>query len=136
MKCRSAVFIAAIIAVVVGWWLITSLTEEGGSGSGAGSAVEDPDDNRVMDMINGKTDGVVMFYADWCSHCQKMKPTFKETAEEAPLPCLLANGDKCPESTENLRIEGYPAVFKIVGGKVTPYTGDRSKESLDAFVRS
>ena len=80
---------------------------------------------------------LVLFYADWCGHCKKIKPVWDETADEV-------NGDEikmikvnCGEGTEKdqevmkkYSIEGYPTIIKFVNGKASMYNGDRDSDSF------
>lgn len=81
-----------------------------------------------------------LFHADWCPHCVKLMPIWKELKEK--------HGDKCNfvevEAKEknvmkNHDINGYPTIKFLPNGLSTPegskeYKGERDIDSLAKFV--
>jgi thioredoxin-like negative regulator of GroEL len=65
--------------------------------------------------IAGKSQVLLMVYANWCSHCNELKPEWdKLPAQLATKPGLedvkvvKLNGDKYKQIIEEHQIEGYP----------------------------
>ncbi len=86
---------------------------------------------------------LVLFYADWCGHCQQFKPIWKETAEQInkggkKIMISVDVGGKDPESSklsEKYGVDGFPTVMIFSNGsKSGPYDGPRTKEGLIAAL--
>ena len=81
---------------------------------------------------------LVLVYADWCGHCQKMKPDWDKLENEFPDKCVSYNSDS-PEGKDMFKkhnLSGYPAIFYIDGNgnKVDDYNGDRKYSALKAAL--
>ena len=86
---------------------------------------------------------LVLFYADWCGHCQKVKPDWKKAADS-----INTSEDKkmimvnCGEGTDEdqkvmkkYNVDGYPTIIKFVNGTPSLYRGDRDADSFkDIFA--
>lgn len=89
-------------------------------------------------------------YADWCGHCQNLIPVWNDlkkklggthefveveqkeidtTNKLAALRKRIKTGDK------QIKYEGFPTLFKIKGGKVSYYQGERNLEALTQFYK-
>ena len=85
---------------------------------------------------------LVLFYADWCGHCKKVKPDWDEAAKEVNVDEVKMIKINCGEGTDadqkimkKYSIDGYPTIIKFVNGKPTLYRGDRDTESFkDMFM--
>ena len=80
---------------------------------------------------------LVLFYADWCGHCKKIKPVWDETAKEVNVDEVKMIKVNCGEGTDEdqrvmkkYSIDGYPTIIKFVNGKATLYQGDRDSDSF------
>jgi protein disulfide-isomerase A1 len=95
-------------------------------------------------VYDDSKDVFVEFYAPWCGHCKRLKPTWDSLGEK-----YAAVKDKLViakmDATENdippsapFRVNGFPTIkFKPAGGReFIDYEGDRSLESLIEFVES
>jgi len=95
-------------------------------------------------VFDGAKDVFVEFYAPWCGHCKRLKPTWDSLGEK-----YAAVKDKLViakmDATENdippsapFRVSGFPTIkFKPAGGReFIDYEGDRSLEALIEFVES
>lgn len=82
---------------------------------------------------------VTLAYADWCGHCQKLKPTWDVVKQEfkgSGLKVVELNADKDQTAMKKLGIQGFPTIFYLTkSGEKKEYTGDRSKASLAAFFK-
>jgi len=95
-------------------------------------------------VFDDEKDVFVEFYAPWCGHCKRLKPTWDSLAEryEGVKDRLLiakmdATENDLPPSVD-FRISGFPTLkFKPAGEKAfVDYNGDRSLESLIEFVEA
>jgi len=80
---------------------------------------------------------LVLFYADWCGHCKKIKPIWEETSSEVNEEELKMIKVNCGEGTsadqkimKKYSIDGYPTIIKFVNGKPQMYQGERDVESF------
>jgi protein disulfide-isomerase A1 len=94
-------------------------------------------------VYDDKKDVFVEFYASWCGHCKRLKPTWDQLAEtfsnskdHITIAKMEAQDNDLPPSVP-FRISGFPTLkFKPAGGREwIDYDGDRSLESLVAFVQ-
>ena len=84
----------------------------------------------------------VMYFADWCGHCQRTKPTFqklgvKQTIGGKTVDVVMVNHDKDPDAApKGVEIRGYPTIhlYNPSGGLAAEYMGDRSEEDMLSFL--
>ncbi|CAK5275629.1 unnamed protein product [Mycena citricolor] len=106
--------------------------------------------DNVYDLVGKEFDKIVFddskdvfieFYASWCGHCKRLKPTWDSLADHyAPLKKTLtivkfeATENDLPPSVP-FSISGFPTIkFKKAGTRdFIDYEGDRSYESLSDF---
>lgn len=87
-------------------------------------------DEQVKDGM--ETPWFVEFYAPWCGHCKQLEPKWAE------LPALLdgkvkvAKVDATVEKAvaEEYKIQGFPTLKLIAGGKMYAYEGDREADAM------
>jgi len=93
---------------------------------------------------------VGLIYANWCGHCQALKPEWKKMKYNIMKTPSYKKGmykfieiedsDKMKDQKinnmnsylkgEKLTANGYPTIFKIKGGKLQYYTNDRTAPEL------
>lgn len=90
----------------------------------------------VEDHVKSGTK-LVLFYADWCGHCKKIKPIWEETSSEVNDEELKMIKVNCGEGTpadqkimKKYSIDGYPTIIKFVNGKAQMYQGERDVDSF------
>ena len=97
------------------------------------------------DLGEGKT--LVMFYADWCGHCKKLKPVWDETSTEVnegssgakmlKVDCGKPNEEPSHKAImEKYGIQGYPTIKVFENGSHSEYEGARTKEGLIGFLNA
>ncbi|KAK0491080.1 protein disulfide isomerase [Armillaria novae-zelandiae] len=113
--------------------------------------IPESQDESVFTLVGKQFDEVVFddskdvfveFYATWCGHCKRLKPTWDNLADH-----FASQKDKIliakMEATENdlppsvpFRVQGFPTLkFKPAGGREwLDYEGDRGFDSLVAYV--
>jgi|SaaInlV_165m_DNA_1040744.scaffolds.fasta_scaffold76085_1 thiol-disulfide isomerase/thioredoxin len=84
---------------------------------------------------------MVMFYVDWCPHCQKAKPIWKKLGDKLSnkLPKLkleMVNGEENRKLAEKYEIQYFPTILYINGDSVVEYEGERELEPLTNFAVS
>jgi len=80
---------------------------------------------------------LVLFYADWCGHCKKVKPDWDEAAKQMNKDEKKMIKVNCGEGTkddkavmEKYNIDGYPTIIIFQDGKPSKYEGNRSKDDF------
>ena len=117
---------------------------------------EIPQEMNTIKVINKKTDKpkLVLIYADWCIHCQSLKPQwndmkvqlinekkyneediFEIESGEQEQKLLDLNGRFIINGQE-IKADGYPTMGKIKEGQFNRYTGGRSVADLCAWAKS
>ena len=83
-----------------------------------------------------------MYYADWCPHCQTVKPEFTEFSNRGSIE---VNGKKCqimmvdaaknPDAAKGKPVKGFPTfLLETTEGKVLEYQGERNTDGWLAFI--
>jgi len=80
---------------------------------------------------------LVLFYADWCGHCKKIKPDWDDAAKDANKEDKKMIKVNCGGGTEKdkelmnkYNIEGYPTIIIFDNGTPAEYTGKRTKDDF------
>jgi thiol-disulfide isomerase/thioredoxin len=96
-----------------------------------------------------------LVYANWCGHCQALKPEWDMFKKNLKMDKKLANKcgifevedadtmkDNKIKKINNkvnggeLQVNGFPTLFKIVGGNIEYYNGERSANSLLEWAKT
>ena len=99
-----------------------------------------------MSQLGGTAEReLLIFYADWCGHCQRLKPEIVKLQEDLPKNSSIEMIDcEDPENDEKkadcekagFPVQGFPTILLKVNGKITEsYEGDRTKEGLSEFLK-
>jgi thiol-disulfide isomerase/thioredoxin len=101
-----------------------------------------------------KHNGVIiigLIHANWCGHCQALKPEWKKmkyNVMKSPSSSSyrfmeIEDSDKAKDYKINvinsklkggkLEVNGFPTIFKIHGGKVHYYEGERNAHGLQGW---
>ncbi|KAL9880311.1 thioredoxin domain-containing protein pretaporter [Glossina fuscipes fuscipes] len=103
-----------------------------------GALVELTEDNFAKHVSSGNH--FVKFYAPWCSHCQRLAPTWEELAKSlenvddvsiAKIDCTVYKS-----ICQDFEVKGYPTLLWIDDGKkVEKYSGGRDHDALQTYVK-
>jgi thiol-disulfide isomerase/thioredoxin len=91
---------------------------------------------------------LVLVFANWCGHCEMLKPEWSKMKEELLMHPGFKHGkileieDSDPEKDaklkelgDNITINGYPTIFKKpYNGPVEYYGGERNKDEMMAWA--
>ncbi|KXN90554.1 Thioredoxin domain-containing protein 5 [Leucoagaricus sp. SymC.cos] len=95
-------------------------------------------DKATFDSTLEKGPAFVKFYAPWCGHCKKLRPTWINLAAHlqnkvtiAEVDCE-AHGSLCASQ----KIQGYPTLIFFTNGVRSEYTGGRRLDQLRAFAET
>lgn len=84
---------------------------------------------------------LVLFYANWCPHCQMFEPVWKNIVGKLAAKKGMQVAEVEFENMEHVpkkykKIRGYPTIQMIKGGKVvSEYNGLRTEEGVLEFVQ-
>ena len=82
---------------------------------------------------------LVLFYANWCGHCKKMKPLWdsasQEVGNEKMIKVDVGEGtSEQKKMMEKYDVQGFPTILVFENGEYVSKHEERSKESfLDFF---
>ena len=93
---------------------------------------------------------IVLVYADWCTYCQQMKPEWNEMknrlgANIETIEIEDSDFDKDMKirdiedrklNGEQLKILGYPTMFKIQNGRADYYGGNRTVDAMTEWANT
>ena len=70
---------------------------------------------------------LMLFYADWCGHCKRMKPEWEKVKSEFPGRCIDVESESITDRHRNqYNVKGYPSIFVVKGEEITEYDGERT----------
>ena len=83
---------------------------------------------------------LVLFYADWCPHCQVFKPVWKNIVDALEKNKKIqvaeveySDMEHVPKKFKNIR--GFPTLQVIKGGKViSEYDGNRTEKEVKEYI--
>jgi thiol-disulfide isomerase/thioredoxin len=85
-------------------------------------------------------------YADWCGHCQALKPKWEQLKKILPkgrvqtIEIEESETDKRAQfektHKKTIDVSGYPTIFKIVNNKIEYYSGPREPKDMKRWVLS
>ncbi len=126
--------IATIALVVISLVLVSaiSMSKEGFFGGSSVPGVGETNDRGTF----------TMYYADWCPHCQNVKPLFKEfmgsgIVEVNGIPVKVAmKEEKEIEKGADPDVKGYPSfLYTDAAGRVVEFQGPRTADGFMKFLK-
>ena|SRR5579872_1505821 len=104
-------------------------------------SVSDFDDKG--NLLNYKGKSIVLFYAEWCGHCQHFKPDYVELSKNGKINYLAVNmsntSDIMKEKMKDwkFKISGFPTIIGFYNGQpYSIYQGDRTKDTLLDYINN
>lgn len=94
---------------------------------------------------------VVLFYAEWCPHCQHMKPEWEkmkhnyennDSVKFIDVESADANKNDIIEeinkriSPNSVNIDGYPTILSMNGNEIDYYKGERTADLMGGWINS
>lgn len=87
---------------------------------------------KFQDDVN-----IILYYADWCSHCPTVKEWYVDLVKQSPKSNLhFKMVEEAEVSEETLKmLPGFPTILIYYSnGNVKQYTGNRSREDLLRYL--
>lgn len=79
---------------------------------------------------------IIYFHMEGCGHCKNFNPEWAKFVQGTDMPNQKINASSGDPLIDKLGVSGYPTVVIIEGGnKVETFEGERTSESLLAFVK-
>lgn len=121
--CTSRTCVLFFILLLLFLLYVTFLKKEG---------FESSCENFEKDIKEDKK--LVLFYADWCGHCNKLKPIWDEASGSVDNKMIKLNvGDGTPEQKtimEKYNIKGFPTIIMFENGENKGQFDKRDKDSF------
>lgn len=84
-------------------------------------------------------------YADWCGHCQTLKPEWQKMKQSLkkinPSIQIVEVEESDTEKLERikkiaggLKVNAYPTIFKYKGGRIEYYNGERLAKPMQSWA--
>jgi thioredoxin-like negative regulator of GroEL len=104
--------------------------------------VSDPKSAEQFTNESRKGYWIVLYYANWCPHCQVMKPEWQKFAEKYAVDKSINVAEVESENLSSVgeehrqNVEGFPTIVCLNKGKpVSKYQGPRTSNDIDNFAR-
>jgi thioredoxin-like negative regulator of GroEL len=85
-------------------------------------------------------DAMILFHLPNCKFCRDMMPEwnkFQAAHQDDPkVTVYKVDGSKHPEIADTNKIRGFPTVIKVMNGKKTMFTGERTAKALEEFLKA
>ena len=81
---------------------------------------------------------LILFYADWCGHCKKMKPEWEklENGQYGKYCKKYESKEITQELSEKYGINGYPTILLIKNDEIVAnYENDRTVYSFEEYIK-
>tara|TARA_B100001093_G_C26719230_1_gene967064 strand:- start:383 stop:742 length:360 start_codon:yes stop_codon:yes gene_type:complete len=78
-----------------------------------------------------------LFKADWCPHCKKFLPLWKELSKKYNnIDYKTMDSEKNKKQIQQWEISGYPTIILKVDNKAIEYNGPRTLENISEFIEN
>ena len=98
---------------------------------------ENPESGLVGEQLGGANPNskIMLFYADWCGHCQNFKPTWNSLKNEnMNIEFEEYNADVHTKEIQQYGIEGFPTIILKSGDDLHKFEENRTVENLKTFI--
>lgn len=136
--------VTVVLMVIVGYMLFLLCTNPATVNFSDNCSGMKAKTNNNLEHIEDKSDlekilkehpiVIIMFYANWCGHCTKLKPMYEEAATKSNKKFVMVNDKQRDLMTEH-KIKGFPTVLKFKNGASSEeFSGARTVNALVDFA--
>tara|TARA_B100000530_G_scaffold335338_1_gene287187 strand:- start:286 stop:849 length:564 start_codon:yes stop_codon:yes gene_type:complete len=147
--CVGIAIIILLIGLIIGYLVVTGTLDLSNPiesvqkliTGGSSPIIHNDDDSDV----DGKAE-ILLFYANWCDHCKKVKPVWESLTNNLNNTVvgnkLIEMEAKDGDIEENMalieeyNITGYPTIVGIVNGEVKIMEDNPTEQSIIEFIKS
>lgn len=91
-----------------------------------------------------KSSNFMMFYTDWCPHCQHAKPEFKKVMDKLSngelnghtISVKMINAEEDKDLAKEYNVEGYPTIILTKDNKNYTYEGNRTEKDMMSYLET
>ena len=95
----------------------------------------DLETDNLAQIINEKEKVVVLFMANWCGNCKKIKPKFKKIASEIEdIDFIVVDAEKHKDSRKLATITSLPTFASYYSGDFVEQVSTSVQQVLEDFV--
>ena len=124
---RNLLFLLLILGSILLLYFCTCKKQKGGQSNGNTNGNTNSNTNSIF----------VLYYVDWCPHCQVVKPQWDklEKDNELNIEIKKINCEENPTIAEEKEIEGFPTIqLEHSNGEVKSYDGERTYRGFKEFL--
>ena len=106
-----------------------------------GGRLENSIDRIGYEIANGSnnSDGqkgkIILFFADWCGHCQQFKPIWEKLKRKMGKDVTFVQvNDENVFEINIYGVQGYPTIIAENGGKMFKFNNNRTEDVLVDFI--
>ena len=82
-----------------------------------------------------KNSDLILFYADWCGHCQQFKPIWKEIKEKnLNINYIEYNDEINANKINEFGVQGFPTIILKKGDNLIRFEEERTSNKLIEFI--
>ncbi len=87
------------------------------------------------EVLDNKGKVLLVFYAPWCPHCQRLEKTLSGLGKEFDkIKICKVDVDENPELSDEYNVDSIPVLYLIEDGKIKDKTmGEKTAEELREF---
>jgi thiol-disulfide isomerase/thioredoxin len=141
------IVVAAIIVLILILAIFRSSSQYFGVGIGVNAHIGDLKGSFKLEAFDNQNTGshatFVMFYANWCGHCQRTKPEFQKLKDSykgsVKILMIDAELDEHKELVQSQNIKGFPTIRYYPSGldsSYSEYDGERQSESFLSYLQT
>jgi len=123
----------------------TASTTQAKKAESSSTAALEISEGSFNEILGGKTEYFIDFYAPWCGHCQRLAPELDSLAgkvpalasEKKPREIIVAkiDGPSNPKADSRFGISGYPTLYLFKDGNMYEYTGSRNADAMFRWLK-